>query len=220
MKAGDLKPAGYNPRQITDEQAAALKKALEVFGDLGGIVFNRATGNLVGGHQRVKQIDPSWPIELSAAPLTEGDKKVGTVAHGSILTPFGRLGYREVEWELQVERAANIAANKHGGSWNDGALKELLVLLDDGSGLLGLTGFSEVELSGLIARGETDLPDLPSEAEQLFEQMTFTLSKEQAAIVRSAIDLAIASGDFKDTGNENRNGNALFRIAKAYKGGR
>ena len=63
MKGGDLSPASYNPRKISPEQLKALGDALKVFGDLGGIVRNRKTGNLVGGHQRVKSLDPAWPIK-------------------------------------------------------------------------------------------------------------------------------------------------------------
>lgn len=40
MKVKDLKPAGYNPRKISKEKLAALKKSLEEFGDLSGIVVN------------------------------------------------------------------------------------------------------------------------------------------------------------------------------------
>lgn len=217
MKVGDLRPAGYNPRKLSKEQEKALKQALEVFGDLGGIVFNRRTQNLVSGHQRVKTMEKDWEIRIT----DRTPDKCGTIARGSIMTPFGELSYREVDWEEKVEKAANIAANKHGGSWDDSALKDLLVELDNGSGLIELTGFSEVDLQGLIDRGAAaELPPLPSESDKLFEQMTFTLTKEQAAVVRSALALSINAGNFEETGNENRNGNALERIAKNYKGGR
>ena len=63
MKLTDLKSAGYNPRTITDEQLGWLKKSLEEFGDLSGIVFNRRTGNTVGGHQRLKCLPPDAKIE-------------------------------------------------------------------------------------------------------------------------------------------------------------
>ena len=43
MKVKDLKPAAYNPRKISKEKLAALKKSLEEFGDLFGIVYNTRT---------------------------------------------------------------------------------------------------------------------------------------------------------------------------------
>lgn len=62
MKIKDLKAAGYNPRKISDKHLAMMKKSMVEFGDLSGIIFNRRTGNLVGGHQRVKNFDPDWEI--------------------------------------------------------------------------------------------------------------------------------------------------------------
>ncbi len=63
MNIMDLKPAEYNPRTISDDQLERLKKSLEEFGDLSGIVFNRQTGNLVGGHQRLKVIPEGADID-------------------------------------------------------------------------------------------------------------------------------------------------------------
>lgn len=218
---GDLNPSDYNPRKITPQELAALKSALEVFGDLGGVVFNRTTGRLVGGHQRVKTLDASWPIKIIIK--YPEPTKTGTVAQGHIETPFGDLYYREVEWTEAVEKAANIAANQHGGSWDDAKLKDLLVGLDDGSGLLSLTGFNEVDLSGLIERQaaaeeKAPIAETPAEKENLFEQLVFVLTREQMAEVGFALDKAIKAGDFGATGNANARGNALARIAAAYAG--
>ena len=105
MKVKDLKPAGYNPRKISKEKLAALKKSLEEFGDLSGIVFNMRTERLIGGHQRTKNLDPSWPIIKE--PQTDA---TGTTAAGYIETPHGRLTYREVDWPEEKGKMANVAA--------------------------------------------------------------------------------------------------------------
>lgn len=141
----DLRPAPYNPRKITEAELARLKKALAAFGDLGGIVVNVRSGYLVGGHQRVRQLDAAWPIRK--APARDA---TGTVARGWVETPWGRLDYREVDWPPAKERAANVAANQHGGDFDLPALKELLVGLDDGAFDLELTGFDEADLKKLI----------------------------------------------------------------------
>ncbi len=57
-----LKSNPKNPRRVTDKKLDMLKKALFEFGDLSGIVFNRKTGQLVGGHQRVKIFSPESKI--------------------------------------------------------------------------------------------------------------------------------------------------------------
>lgn len=52
MKVKNLKANPENPRTITDAKLLQLKRSMERFGDLSGIVFNRRSGNLGGGHQR------------------------------------------------------------------------------------------------------------------------------------------------------------------------
>lgn len=136
MKIRDLQPAGYNPRKISAKQLSALKKSMAEFGDLSGIVVNIRTGNMIGGHQRIKNLDPEWAIVKKAAK-----DDTGTVATGHIETPWGRWTYREVDWDQVKEKAANLAANKHGGEWD---LPKLEIVLDELKELdfdLELTGF-------------------------------------------------------------------------------
>jgi hypothetical protein len=138
---GNLKPAPYNPRKITDKQLGMLKKSMAEFGDLSGIVRNVRTGNLVGGHQRVKNLDQSWPIEKH--PATD---KTGTVALGYIHTPFGDWQYREVDWPEKKEVAANVSANQQGGEFDMPKLKDIIINLDTGDMDMELLGFNSHEL--------------------------------------------------------------------------
>ena len=164
-KISDLTPAAYNPRKITDKQLAMLGKAMREFGDLSGIVRNIHTRNLVGGHQRVKQFDPSWPIFKQAHT-----DKTGTVAIGYIETPFGRWSYREVDWPEKKEAAANVAANQHGGEFDMPKLKEIIISLDDGSIDTELLGFNSHELELMMTAvqqpeegaGEDPKPEKPN----------------------------------------------------------
>jgi len=137
MKIKDLMPASYNPRKITDKQLGMLKKSMAEYGDLSGIVVNVKTGNMVGGHQRVKNLDPSWPIVKQ--PHKD---KTGTVSLGYIETPGGRWTYREVSWAEKKEVAANIAANQHGGEFDMPKLKDIIINLDDGAMDMELIGFN------------------------------------------------------------------------------
>jgi len=153
MKTSELKPSPTNPRKISDDQLRMLAKSLAEFGDLSGIVVNRQSGNVVGGHQRIKCLDPSWAI--TSKPITDPS---GTVASGWIETAWGRLSYREVDWDERKEVAANIAANKHRGEWDFPKLKDLIADLDDGSYDMDLTGFSSSELEttfGIVGPGNS-----------------------------------------------------------------
>lgn len=120
MKVKDLKPADYNPRVISEERLRMLGKSMREFGDLSGVVFNIKTGHLVGGHQRIKHLDPEWNIVKERCM-----DDTGSVAQGYIETPNGRLNYREVKWPLEKEIQANIAANNHGGEFDKKALARL-----------------------------------------------------------------------------------------------
>lgn len=163
IKVSSIRPAEYNPREMTKEQHVILGRSLVKFGDLSGIVVNVKTGNLVGGHQRLRHLNAEWPI------LKEPFKdKAGTVARGDIVTPWGPMSYREVSWDLKTEMAANVAANKISGDWNFKSLKELLSELNDGEFDLTLTGFTEEELGKLIdyessgpVENEGNVPSLP-----------------------------------------------------------
>ena len=53
----DIKNAEYNPRIIDQEAKERLRKGLEEHGLVSALVYNKRTGNLVGGHQRLAQLD-------------------------------------------------------------------------------------------------------------------------------------------------------------------
>jgi len=59
---------------------------------------------------------------------------------------------------------------------------------------------------------------LPTGDKSPFEQMTFTLSKKQADILRDALKKAKDFGDEWLAENENKNGNALAYIASQFLG--
>jgi ParB family chromosome partitioning protein len=54
MAVAALKPAPYNPRRIAPAAMAGLTKSLERFGDVHPIVWNKRSGLVVAGHQRLR----------------------------------------------------------------------------------------------------------------------------------------------------------------------
>lgn len=52
MRLAELTPAGYNPRRIAPANRQALRASLEEFGVVQDVVWNKRTGNIVGGHQK------------------------------------------------------------------------------------------------------------------------------------------------------------------------
>ncbi len=149
MEVKDLSPNPRNPRRITDDKLVALKRALAEFGDLGGFIFNRKTKRLVGGHQRAKVFDQRSKIvvEKKYAKPT----KTGTVAEGYVLFGGERFTYREVSWDEVREQAANIAANKGAGEWDEPLLAHWLRDIGDFGFDADLTLFDGDERADLLA---------------------------------------------------------------------
>lgn len=135
-EVAELSPASYNPRKISKKQLESLKKAMAQFGDLSGIVVNQRSGNVVGGHQRIKNLEPGWAIQSK-----EAKDDTGTIALGYIITPWGQISYRLVDWPEEKEKAANLAANKHGGEWDMAKLNLVIQDLKDIDFDIDLTGF-------------------------------------------------------------------------------
>lgn len=106
-----------------------------------------------------------------------------------------------------------IASNKlvEASGYNDN-LGELIATFD-----LDINDFGMVADMSM----ETDMPALNDAPKSPFQQITFTLSDNQAETVHAAIAKAKEDGLFgTDTdGNENSNGNALYVMAVRYLNG-
>jgi hypothetical protein len=62
--------------------------------------------------------------------------------------------------------------------------------------------------------GEASLPAMPDGEHSGMQQITLTVTNDQADLIREAMEAAAAAGPFVDTGNENKNGNAIARVAE------
>ena len=125
----DLKQAAYNPRTITPLALEQMKRSYEKYGDLSGIVYNETTGNLIGGHQRHTLFNKSGAkIILKPYKDSRGTTAIGHVVvppstpNGSVL----RIPYRQVKFDVNTEKGANIAANAAGGDFDPVKLGRIL----------------------------------------------------------------------------------------------
>jgi ParB-like chromosome segregation protein Spo0J len=57
MRLSDLNPAPYNPRKISKEAMAGLISSIKRFGMVQPIIFNKRSGFVVAGHQRLKALE-------------------------------------------------------------------------------------------------------------------------------------------------------------------
>jgi hypothetical protein len=145
----DLKANEKNPRKPwSTVQLAAFKKSLVQFGDLGGIVRNLTTNQLIGGHKRIEAFRSGTDVQLSV--VQQAADAQGTVAHGYVIVDGARFGYREVRWTLAQETAANLAANRWAAEWDWQLVADALQTID-GDELRAITGFADHEIANLMA---------------------------------------------------------------------
>ena len=64
----DLKPATYNPRQISTKQFKDLKESIKKFGLVDPIIVNK-NNTVIGGHQRLKICKELKHIEIDCVVL-------------------------------------------------------------------------------------------------------------------------------------------------------
>ena len=163
-----LTPDPVNPNRMDAETKAMMAKSLAEFGDLGGIVLNRRTGLLIGGHQRADVLRDG-KLTVTDLPKPEPD---GTVARGHLEHLGRRYAVRVVDWAEDKAHAALLAANRFGRLGQDDAalLKDLLEELDCGQEtdagelLADLTGFDAAERERLALQVHQDV-DADAEAE-------------------------------------------------------
>ncbi len=126
IEMSKLNPAPYNPRRHLkpgDVEYEKLKRSIEEFGYVEPVIFNQATGHIVGGHQRYYVLSD-----------------LGETALDCVV----------VDLDLQREKALNVALNKISGAWDDAKLAELLTDLSDSAFDVSLTGFDMAELDALF----------------------------------------------------------------------
>jgi len=184
-KANDLIMAEYNPRQLTKDQYAQLKDSLTRFGLVDPLIVNK--------HKSRKNILVGGHQRLKIA------KEMG----------MDKIPCVEVDLPLDQEKELNIRLNKNVGEWDYDSLANYF----DVSELMEW-GFTDNDLFQFDQNYGTDF-ELPDGDKEPFQQMTFTVSNEQAEVVENTIKKA-KQNDFGNTGNENSNGNALWWVCNSY----
>ena len=81
--------AEYNPRDIKGEELDGLRFSMNKFGYMQNIIYNKTTGNIVSGHQRIDILhsDGYDSVEVSVVELSEEDeRKLNVVMNSSTIT--------------------------------------------------------------------------------------------------------------------------------------
>ena len=122
----ELLPADYNPRKDLkpgDPEYEKLKRSIEQFGYVDPVIWNKKTGRVVGGHQRLKVLKDCGVTDLECVVVDLSEEK---------------------------EKALNIALNKISGDWDKDKLALLITDLQGTDLDVSLIGFDDAELDVLF----------------------------------------------------------------------
>ncbi|MPN39785.1 hypothetical protein SDC9_187317 [bioreactor metagenome] len=106
-----------------DKEYEKLRRSISEFGYVEPVVWNSRTGNVVGGHQRLKVL-----VDL-------GHTEIDCVV---------------VDLDPQREKALNVALNKIQGDWDENKLASLMADFDAQAFDVSLTGFDAAEVDALL----------------------------------------------------------------------
>jgi hypothetical protein len=144
------------------------------------------------------------------------------VAGNGTVTAAKNLGWNQIvavrvpsDWTAEQIKAYALADNRTSelAEWDSTILSNQLIELDDAGWAVEDFGF--LPLSPVIVDDPFSL--LKDEERKDATQMTFTLTLDQAEIVKACITAAIKSGKIStESENANRNGNALFLICSEW----
>lgn len=185
----------HHPKNPRKGDVKSITESIEHNGFYGVVVAQKSTGYVLAGNHRMMAAKAAG---LDSLPVAYVDVDDATAL--KIL--------------LADNRTNDLATYDN---------KELAELLADVSNTIGLdgTGFDEAFLDGLI----TSMSKAPTIAEAFgnlcqdesreIQQMAFVLHDSQIAIVKQALDIALATHSQSEV-NQNKNGNALARICEVF----
>lgn len=122
----ELLPADYNPRKALkpgDPEYEKLKRSIQQFGYVEPVIWNKRTGKVVGGHQRLTVLKDLGYTEIECVI---------------------------VDMEPTQEKALNVALNKISGAWDMPKLQDLFKDLQGSNFDVTITGFDAVEIDNLF----------------------------------------------------------------------
>lgn len=103
IKRSDIKIADYNPRFIDEENKEKLKEGIKKFGLVEPLIWNKRTGTLVSGHQRLSIIDKlkkgDYELTVSVIDVDEKDEKILNV----------QLNNKSMQGEFDIESLGNLS---------------------------------------------------------------------------------------------------------------
>ena len=170
-----INPAPYNPRKPLHPDSAAgrqLRASVEEFGVAQLPVWNKQTGNLVAGHQRLSIL------------MAQGVTKVLVSV---------------VDLSLEKEKTLNLALNNISGENDSELLSSLLSELTKSADFdIDLTGFSSSDIDQILSSHGTDEDKRTRQGEDALESATDSTPIAQPGEIIQLGHHRLACGDCTD----------------------
>jgi site-specific DNA-methyltransferase (adenine-specific) len=188
LQIKDLTPDPNNARQHDDKNLKAIQGSLKEFGQRKPIVITE-DGVIVAGNGTV-----------------EAAKRLGWLEIQAVTVPG--------EWTPNQIKAFALADNRTAelATWNMEVLDEQLWELEQEELDVTVLGFE----SRVVAEVEDPFTLLKDEPRKDATQMTFTVTLEQAEVIKEKLRRAKQSPRLIKDENENSNGNALYLISSEW----
>ena len=170
IKRSQINFAPYNPKNHTKEQINEIKKNFKRVAFLGGIVWNKLTGNLIDGHKRVMAQDIYFKYD--GTPETDYDVKVELI-----------------ELDLKTEKEQNVFQKTSQTDFDDELMRELLHDIDYKN-----AGLDEFDLNYFgVPVPELENDSIANEIENLYEpvaeQKAFDAEVRKEAVKQAKADI-------------------------------
>jgi hypothetical protein len=188
LQIKDLTPDPANARQHDEKNLKAIQGSLNQFGQRKPIVITEA-GVIVAGNGTV-----------------EAAKRLGWLKIDAVRVPGDWTPNQIKAFALADNRTAELA------TWNMEVLDEQLWELEQEELDVTVLGFQ----SRVVAEVEDPFTLLKDEPRKDATQMTFTVTLEQAEVIKEKLRRAKQSPRLIKDENENSNGNALYLIASEW----
>jgi hypothetical protein len=191
VKLEEIKTDPNNARKHSEKNLAAISASLDQFGQRKPIVIHN--GVIIAGNGTYEAAKGLKWKEISVVEVPE-------------------------DWDADKAKAFALADNRSAelAEWDEAILATQLVDLSEMAWDIEGLGFEKILQAS--ADDWADAFDKTSKEQSAFQQVTFTLSHEQVQTVNEAITASVALGEFPESDNTNRNGNALTRMAEIFLG--
>jgi len=167
--------APYNPKNHSKEAIAQQKKNFKRVGFLGGVVWNKTTGNLISGHKRIMSMDSLFKYD------------------GSAETDY-RVKVEQVEFDIKTEKEQNIYMD--AASTNTQQDVDLLrIMLPDID--YSNAGLTELDLSviGIDIQIGEGIDNVTAELDQLSADQKKENIKKLKKSIQSGVEERFEDGD-------------------------